>query len=261
MIAERPDRFRSRDSTVTVAAYAAGTATAAAFVALAVGIATLVWTDLHYALSGLAHARAGVMLSLLVVAVALPATVVLAVPVAACADERSIGGAMRGAVLASLGWSLGMPPVVIGVAVFLIATAFAHTAGLAAAIAALIVLNVPNATARFLRAYGRVPDGLREAAAAAGASPVHTFFAVVQRRAALAVAAATLTIAAQMVGETSAILLASGARAVNEPLSLQIWQFASNAGLAQSEAASCLVLVAGVALCLVLAKLCAAKAA
>lgn len=258
---EQRDSFRPRDALVTSAAYGAGTLTAAAFVALTVGIIALGWTDVRFAPIALSEARTGMALSLLVLIVALPVTIVLAIPAAACADESSIGGPLRGGLLASLGWSLGIPPVVIGAAVFFVAMAFAHDAGLAAAIGALIVLNLPNATARLLRAYDRVPKASREAAAAAGASPVQTFFDVVQRRAIWSVAAVSLTIAAQMLGETSGILVALGARTTRAPLPLQIWQFASNSGLAASEAWSCLVLVAAVTLSVVLARLCATVAA
>jgi ABC-type Fe3+ transport system permease subunit len=188
MIPDHPDPFKLRDSLVTVVAYAAGTLTAAAFVALAVGIVALGWTDVRFAQLALSQAKTGIGLSFFVIVIALPVTIALAIPAAACADERGIGGPVRGALLASVGWSLGIPPVVIGVAVFFIATAFAHAAGLGAAIAALVMLNLPNAMSRFLRAYGCAPTGLREAAAAAGATPVQTFLDVVQRRAAWAVA-------------------------------------------------------------------------
>ena len=261
MTAHTTDPFRSWDSLVTTLAYVAGTAAAAAFVALATAILVLGSVSLRYVFVGPAQSQSGLYVSLSVLAVALPVTAAIAIPAAACAAETSIGGAMGSALLGSLGWSLGMPPVVIGVAVFFVTMAFAHETGIGAAVVALVVLNLPNATARFIDAYACVPAHVHEAAAAAGASSVHTFFDVVQRRALRAVASASLTIAGQMLGETSAVLLASGARGVAAaPLSMQIWQFASNPSLIASEASSCILLVLGVAVCMVLAKMCAAKA-
>lgn len=250
------DTFRSRDAVVTALAYASGAATAAAFVALATAIAALGWADLRYAFSGPVQIGTGLTFSLLVVAVALPVTMVISIPAAACASEPTIGTRTRDALLASLRWSLGLPPVVTGVAVFFVAIAFVHSAGIGAGIAALIVLNLSNATARFAQAYASIPAASREAAAAAGASPVLIFFSIVQRRAAWAVSAAALTIAAQMIGETSAVLLASGARSAHVPLPVQIWQYASDAGMAPGEASSCIVLVLSVAVCLSLARAC-----
>jgi len=250
------DTFRPRDAIVTALAYASGAATAAAFVALATAVVALGWADLRYAFSGPVQLGTGLTYSLLVVAVALPVTMAIGIPAAACASEPIVGTQIRVALLASLRWSLGLPPVVIGVAAFFVAMTFVRSAGIGAGIAALIVLNLSNATARFAQAYASVPAAAREAAAAAGASPVLIFFSIVQRRAVWAVSAATLTIAAQMIGETSAVLAASGARSAQAPLPLQIWQYASDAGMAPSEASSCIVLVLSVAACLSLARVC-----
>ncbi len=250
----KADTFRSRDVLVTALSYIAGTAGAMTFVAVLVALVTLGWQDFARVLAvpqGAGHALA---ISALVLAIALPVTFAIGLCAAVTAIDPSIGGVATRAVRESLEWSVGIPPVVIGAAVFFTVVAFVHSAVVGSAAIALIVLNLPNATARLAQAFSGVPDVAREAAAALGASSVSAFFGLTLPRSAWAVAAVLCALAAQMVGETSAVALAVSASGGAQPLSAAIWHFASNVSLAATEAASCLVLVLVVTVCTALSK-------
>lgn len=252
----KPDTFESRDFLVNVVAYVTGTAGALAFVAVATALVALGWRDFLWVLAAPFGAGGALLVSALVLAIALPVTFVSALFAAVCATDPTVGGLSRAAVRQSLEWSVGIPPVVIGAAVFFMVVALGHATAIAAGSAALVLLNLPNAAARLAQVFSRVPTGAREAAAAVGASPVTIFFAVVQPYATWLVASVFFTLAAQMVGETAAVALALGATSGAQPLSATIWHFASNSSLASTEAASCIVLVLVVSVCLGLSKAC-----
>jgi phosphate transport system permease protein len=257
----RADSFHERDGLVVAAAYAAGACAAAAAVAVAVALAAYGWKDIGWVLT--ASGAQGLMRALgttgVVVLIALPVTSVVAAFAAAGANDASIGGFAGVAVRESIEWASGIPPVVIGLAVFFCAVAVHSQNAIAAATLALVLLNLPNATARLTRAFAAVSQDAREAAAALGASPVASFFGLVRPSAMWAVAAALLALTAQMIGETSAVATAISASDGPEPLSVQIWRYASNASIAGTEAASCIVLVLGIGLFAGLSRACARR--
>lgn len=250
----KPDTFRSRDVLVTALSYVAGTAGAMAFIAVLVALVALGWQDFRWVLAVPHGAGAALGVSALVLAIALPVTFAIGMCGAVCATDPTIGGAATRAVRESLEWSVGIPPVVIGAAVFFTVVAFAHPSTISTAAIALIILNLPNATARLAQAFSSVPEAAREAAAVVGASSVSAFFGLVLPQSAWAVAAVLCALAGQMVGETSAVALAVSGSAGAQPLSTAIWHFASNVSLAATEAASCLVLVLAVTICTALSK-------
>jgi ABC-type Fe3+ transport system permease subunit len=259
VIPQRRDAFRSFDTLVTAAAYAGGTASAIAWVALTAALLTLGWRDLRY-VAAPSGVGGSLVTSLLVLAFALPVTCSIAIAAAACVSDATIGGAAGNTVRGSLEWSTGIPPVVIGLAVFVAVTGSSRLVNAEVAAAALIVLNLPYATARFSQAFSWTPAQAKEAAAAAGASPAATFFSVVLPRSSWATASIVFALAAQMMGETSAIV-AAGANMGTQPLTAQIWHYASNPALARSEAASCMLLIVMVATLAALSKACSSKRA
>jgi ABC-type phosphate transport system permease subunit len=260
VIGARADAFRPRDGLVTSWAYTAGTLSAAAFVALTTALVFLGWRDFRWALSAPGGPSSALLTSLLVVAAALPVTCAVGMFAAACATDTTIGGRTSWLLSRSLEWSAGIPPVVIGVVVFFVAIALTHAIGVEVSAATLVVLNLSNSTARFARAFSEVSDDERAAAAAAGASPVVTFFSILLPRSAWALGAAFFRLGAQMSGETAAIVAANAA-AGRQPLSAQIWHFASNASLARTEAAACMLLVLVISAFTALSRVCASKLA
>jgi len=257
----KSDTFRERDSLVVAAAYAAGAAVAAAAVAIGVGLAAYGWKDVAWVLSaaGSQSVLRALGMTAIIVITALPVTVSVALFAAAAANDTSIGGITGPAVRESIQWSSGIPPVVVGLAVFFCTIVVRGDQAVVAAVAALVLLNLPNAAARLAQAFGTVPRDAREAAAAVGASPTASYFALVQPAAAWAVAAAVFSLAAQMVGETSAVAVAVSASDGPEPLSVQIWHYASNISMAGTEAAACIVLVATIAMLTGVARACARR--
>jgi len=257
----KPDTFRERDNLVVAGAYAGGAAVAAAAVAIGVGLAAYGWRDVAWVLTapGSQGVLRAVGMTAIIVISALPVTVSVALFAAAAANDTNIGGITGPAVRESIEWSSGIPPVVVGLAVFFCTIAVRGDQAVVAAVAALVLLNLPNAAARLVEAFGTVPRDAREAAAALGASPTASYFALVQPAAAWAVAAAVFSLAAQMVGETSAVAVAVSASDGPEPLSVQIWHYASNVSMAGTEAAACIVLVAMIVVLTGIARVCARR--
>jgi ABC-type phosphate transport system permease subunit len=255
------DDFRARDSLVTIGACAAALAAAMAAVAIAVALVAFGLKEVAWVLSvpGREGVISALVMTAVIVAIAAPLTFAVALFAASSAGDPIIGGIAGRALRESFAWSSGIPPVVVGTAVLLCAIALDRHSALAAAIAALTLLNLPNATARLAHAFDSVPRRAREAAAALGASPAAVFFGLVQPSAVWAVASVLFVLLAQMVGETSAVALAISASGGPEPLAVQIWHFASNISLAGTESASCIVLVLVVGLCLGLSKACARR--
>ncbi len=260
-IASERDAFRPRDAVVTTAAYAAGVAAAAAAVALAATLLVFGSRALTTALStpGAARDLAALGITGIIVICAVSICLVVGFLAAACASDSSVGGSAGKTLRESLAWSSGVSPVVIGVIVFFAAIAAGHHDAIPIAIAALVVLNLPNATSRFAYAFEMIPHDVREAAAALGASPAAAFFNVVRPVAPWCVASVLLGLSAQMIGETSAVALVLSASTGAVPLSVQIWRFASNISLAGSEAAACIVLVIVIGAFTALSVLCARR--
>lgn len=255
----RADAFTSRDAIVTASGYVAATISAAALVALVAALVSLGWKDFAFAVgaNGPLGAAAPLGVSAVVVLIALPVTFVMGVFAAACASDVVIGGFAYRLVCEALKWFLGIPPLVVGVCLFIVAASIGRSSIVAVSALALIVLNLPNATARLSQAFASVSARSREAAAAAGASPVTIFAGLVLPQTRWALAAATLGITGQMIGETSAVVVAIDSRAGVQPLPAAIWHLASNQSLAQTEAASCMLLVLICGVCLAASKACA----
>jgi ABC-type Fe3+ transport system permease subunit len=260
VISARADVFHARDRLVSSWAYTAATLSAAAFVALVTALVFLGWRDFRWALLAPGGPSSALVVSLLVVATALPVTCAIGLFAAACTTDTTIGGRTSRPLCRSLEWSAGIPPVIIGVVVFFVAIALAHAAAMEVAVVTLIVLNLPNSTARFARAFSEVREDERAAAAAAGASPVTIFLSILVPRCAWALGTAFFWLGAQMTGETSAIVAANAA-AGRQPLAAQIWHFASNASLARSEAAACILLVLVISAFIALSRVCASNLA
>lgn len=264
MIARAPvraDKFRKRDQLVVASAYLSGAAVAAAAVAIGVALVAYGWRDVAWVLT--APGSQGVLRAAgvtgVIVITALPLTIAIGLFAAAAANDADIGGFAGPAVRESLDWASGIPPVVVGLSVFFCTIALRGDQAIVAAVVALVLLNLPNAAARLSQAFGTVPKDAREAAAALGASPSASYFALVQPAAAWAVAAAVFSLAAQMVGETAAVAVAVSAADGPEPLSVQIWHYASNVSMARSEAASCIVLAFAVGVLIGLSRACARR--
>jgi ABC-type Fe3+ transport system permease subunit len=254
----KADTFRERDTLITASAYAAGAAVAAAAVAIGVALVVYGWKDVSWVLS--TSGSQGVVRALgttaLIVVIALPITFVAGLFAAGTENDPNIGGFGARALRESVEWSSGIPPVVIGAAVFFCAIALHNQNAVTMAVLALVLLNLPNATARLALAFGSVPLRAREAAAALGAPPAAVFLRLILPNASWAVAAALFALVAQMVGETTAIVIATSTSDGPQPLAVQIWHFASNSSLVANEAAACIVLVLVVAVFLALSRAC-----
>jgi len=256
--APKADSFRERDALVTACAYGAGTLAAVAAVAIGVALIAYGWNEVGWVLStpGPQGSLRALCTTALIVVIALPITFVAGIFAGGSANNPNIGGIASKMLRESIEWSSGTPPVVVGVAVFFCAIALHTQSALLTATFALVVLNVPNATSRLALAFGAVPRQAREAAAALGASSAATFFGLVLPLSVWAVAAALFAVAAQMIGETTAIAIAISTSNGPQPLSVQIWHFASNRSLAGAEAAACVVLVMVIAVFLALSRAC-----
>ena len=256
--APKADSFRERDRLVTACAYAAGAAAAVAVVAIGVALIAYGWKEVGWVLStpGPQDVLRALGTTALIVLIALPTTFAVGLFAAGSASDPNIGGIAAKALHESIEWSSGTPPVVVGVAAFFFAIAVHVQNALVMATIALVVLNVPNATSRLALAFGAVPRQACEAAAAAGASSAASFFGLVLPSSMWAVAAALFAVTAQMIGETTAIAIAISTSNGPQPLSVQIWHFASNRSLAGTEAAACIVLTLGVAVSLALSRAC-----
>ena len=256
--APKADSFRERDRLVTASAYAAGAATAVAAVAIGVALIAYGWNEVGWVLS--TPGPQGVLRALgataLIILIALPITFGVGLFAAGSANDPTIGGIVSKALRESIEWSSGTPPVVVGVAAFFCAIAIHSQNALFMATFALVVLNVPNATSRLALAFGVVPRQASEAAAAVGASSAASFFGLVLPASTWAVAAALFAVTAQMIGETTAMAIAISTSNGPQPLSVQIWHFASNRSLAGAEAAACIVLALAVAVFLALSRAC-----
>jgi ABC-type Fe3+ transport system permease subunit len=262
LAASPANSYRRREALVTAASYGAGTFTAAAFVATGSACVALGWRDLQWVLASPRGPASALAATLLAVAVALPLTAAASCFAAVCASETAIGG-RAGAVLRKvLEPSSGIPPVTVGLAVFLVALQLQGNGSVRfwVIVATLSALNLPNASARFAGIFAGLPMREREAALAAGASPVAAFFGVIAPRSAMGLAAEFFSVGAQMAGETSAIV-AAGAAGRWQPLSALVWRYASNPALANTEAASCTLLVLVVAAFVLLARACRAAGA
>lgn len=235
--------------------------TAVLALALALGVIGRGWHDLWFVIS--APSPQGVSgalnASLAVLAMALPAVTVIGFCAAASIWDARIGGGSSGLLLAWLPWASGVPPVIVGCAVYFSLVMLGLPFSLASMACALVVLNAPNATVRILRILRQTPSQLADAATAAGAGPVFVLFRVSLPRATRELLGSVCQSGAEIVGQTAVVVLAAGSMTAGVPLSAQIWHFASSRSLLGVEAAQCLVLTAIVLAFAVSADLLAAR--
>jgi phosphate transport system permease protein len=179
---------------------------------------------------GIAHAIVG---SLIELAIAISVTLPLGIGAAVFMTE--VGGRLGRIVRGVVEAMTALPSIVAGLFIFTVLIVELHfqRSGFAAAMA-LAVMGLPiqaRATDVVLRV---VPGGLREASLALGASRWQTVWRVILPTARPGLATALILATARMVGETSPVLLTSGASTffnknpVNNPMnSLPLFIFES----------------------------------
>jgi ABC-type phosphate transport system permease subunit len=195
--------------------------------------------------------------TLLVIAIALPITAIIAGGAAAGMwDPPARATRIRRALPSSLGWMTGIPPVVIGAVLYFLTELdrSPHVGALSAA--ALVLLNLPNATAKFAHVGWLVPPEARDVSAALGVRSPLAFLQLVRLYASWACAAALFTLAAQMAGETAAIVLATAHTVGNYPLAASIWFAALDPRHELGQALACAVLIILVGIGRTLAHVC-----
>jgi ABC-type phosphate transport system permease subunit len=250
-----------------LAAWLCAIAVVAIATLMVVSLARAGYHDLARLISSPSNQGIGAMLasSILLVAIALPPTILIAFCAAAAAAERPFGGGAGTMLNDSLRVGPSVPSVAVGLAALTLFTSdatvrtWAQTHPIFAAAAALAALNLPIMAARFRSALRAVPRHWRIAATAAGASPGQVFFGIVAPRAAPGIVAVVLAGMAQMFGETAvvAIVLVSQGQSffisdpltATPPLTVGLWHAMTSlyAGPAAAVAASMtLVLVSGV---------------
>lgn len=258
----RSDTFRGRATLVVAVSIVMGASAFVAAAAVLIAVVAYGASEIGWVIS--APGAQGVLQPLaatgLIVSIALPVVCAAGILAAAAIIDPSIGGVAGVALRRLLEWTAGIPPVVVGAAVFLCAVGLRERNAIAAAVAALVILNLPSATARMARSFAAVPREVREASAALGVSAAASFAGVLVTQAAWSVAATVLAIAALMVGETSAVALATSASTGPEPLSVHVWHYASNSSLASSEAAAAVVLALVIAVLLASSRACLRRA-
>lgn len=204
------------------------------------------WHDLWFVINAPGPQGVGAALigSLAVVASALPVVTVIGFCAAASIWDARIGGAQSALLLAWLPWASGVPPVIVGCAIYFTLILLGLPLSLPSAACALVILNAPNATVRILRILRQTPRQLADAATAAGAGPVFVLLHVSVPRATRELLGSVCQSAAEISGQTAVVVLAAGSMTAGAPLAAQIWHFASNRSLLAVEAAQCIVLLA-----------------
>lgn len=224
-------------------------------------VVVLVWHAVGHFVETLASVSENVLgalaMSLLLVAAALPFVIGVSLLAAIVASDASMRG--PSAWIARMGARLfsDLPPVVVGVAVLFAATTAGLRLGFGTGFVALVLLNIPAATGALTQVLSSVPDALRVAGAAAGASPLRVAASIIVPGARAGLIETALNTAAGMLGETAALAVALGRPdgLPVPPLAVQIWQAGGVLDPAPAVAAE------GVALMLpILALLAAARA-
>jgi len=228
----------------------------AAAIAVAALLIVFAWREAAFVLTapspqGVAGALAR---TLELLALSLPLTLIAGFFAAAALWDVRIGGRVARPFAAALRVGAGMPPIVVGAALWLAFKLLGLPFSVWSAALALVLLNAPRLSAWALHTVQLAPQALQEAAAAAGADPAFILFGVVLpalRREVWAIVART---AAQIAGQAAVLVLVFPTSAGSEPLALQIWHFASNPSLLGVTAAQSLALVVLVAAFAVIAE-------
>jgi len=211
----------------------------AALALVAAGLGINGWNDFLWVLQ--APAPVGIWLALeasaVVLAIALPAVALLGFAAAGAAIDAKIGGFLAKFTEPAADSRIATASVVVGTVILIVVVSAGYRPDILSASLALVVVNLPAITGRFARALRAVSVVRLQAAAATGAGPVHIFFFVLARAAAKGLVAAVLTTAAQMLGETAALAVASRAALGGShlkastlgawPLAVDLWTRAS----------------------------------
>ncbi|MDQ6781634.1 MAG: ABC transporter permease subunit [Candidatus Eremiobacteraeota bacterium] len=213
---------------------------------LALGLLGRGWQDVWFVITAPSPQGVGAALhgSLVILAMALPLVTVIGFFAAASIWDARIGGSPTGLLLAWLPWASGVPPVIVGCAIYFSLVLLGLPFSLPSAACALIILNAPNAALRMLRILRQTPSELADAATAAGAGPVFVLLRVSLPRAAREILGSVCQSAAEIVGQTAVVILAVGTMTAGAPLPAQIWHFAGNRSLLAVASAQCIVLLA-----------------
>ena len=154
------------------------------------------------------------------VSIAIPAllvTSVLSFFAAAAASDYALGGQAGGLLRFSMRFGPSMPSIALGVALAIVVGTNASIAGvvtahpIAFASLALVLLNVPVATARFRWIFAAASKAWMTAALASGASPAYAYASIVIPRALPSMGRVVLNTAAQIVGEATLVTIAFAA--------------------------------------------------
>lgn len=184
---------------------------------------------------------------------------VLALPLAAfvgilaaigLSDARIFGSAVA-KVRTVISITGSIPTVVAAVAAATALAALGEQPTLTAAAIALAFVNMPLMTALATSALAGTPPGLREAAAALGASPMYVMRRVLLPGSGTRLGAAILIVATQMLGGVVVIALVAGSIVPRGlgwapigwwPLAIEVWSHGSNASRYGVAAAGALLL-------------------
>lgn len=211
----------------------------AALALVAVGLGVNGWNDFLWVLQAPAPVGIGLALeaSAVVLAIALPPVALLGFAAAGAAIDAKIGGFLAKFTEPAADARVATASVVVGTVILIVVVSAGYRPDIFSAALALVVVNLPAMTGRFARALRAVPPVHLQAAAATGAGPVHIFFAVLARAAVKGLVAAVLITAAQMLGETAALAVASRAALGGShlkastfgawPLAVDLWTRAS----------------------------------
>jgi ABC-type phosphate transport system permease subunit len=190
--------------------------------------------------------------TLQLLAMALPVTAAVALGAAIAATRPEIGGGLGSLVRTLLPYFSGMPSVVAGVGVAVLAAGslaslqYFQEQPLQFAALGIVALSVGPMTARFRNVLEAVPRKWYLAGAAAGASNVEVLIRIAIVRSWRSLATVVLRSGAAMIAATAAIAVILGPTLIDKPLSVHLFDLL-NYPAAQSrqvQAVSALVLVA-----------------
>lgn len=166
-----------------------------------------VQADDPYTMGGILHAIVGTLIEVLIaISIAMP------LGVAAAVYMSEVGGRGARLVRTVVEAMTALPSIVAGLFIYTVAIVYFHmpASGMAAAFA-LAVMALPIMARATYVVLGVVPGGLREASYALGAGRWQTVWKVVLPTARPGLATALILGIARAVGETSPVLLTSGA--------------------------------------------------
>ena len=221
----------------------AAVALAAAFIAV---LAAQGWDGLKSASSSPAgfDLTRSLGASAYILGIALPLAVVPAFLAAAAGHDVEIGGPTTKWLEGSLRAGPMAPTIAFGAAALWFGIrgghlpAFSSESFVVAAVA-LAAFNLPGLTARIMTALRAVPDRWRTAALAVGAAPHTAFLGVTLPRALPSIAAAIVSAASKMFGETAIVAtVLSRAGTPLSPVSFDLWRRLTSAPTAATPASA-----------------------